>query len=192
MKQRPPRRSRSAAANGSPPSRRWQALGARAGKPVAILRLAGFTGRARTRWCKSRAAAPGASTSRGRCSTASTSPTSRRRSTRAFARRADGVIQRHRRRADARRACRSPSRRSCWASRRRRRLLSRRPQRKCRRWRCRSMARASACGTPGSRASLACAALSDLSRGHARAVGERRRPLRTLTSTRRAAAAGPQ
>ena len=73
-----------------------------------------FMAPARTRWCRSRAAARSASTSPDRCSTASMSPTSRRRSTRR-SRAAPTVCSMSPTTSQRRRACRSHSQPNCLA-----------------------------------------------------------------------------
>ena len=87
-----------------------------------------------TRSCRSRAAMPGASSSPARSSTASTSPTSPRRSMRRWRARppASSTSPTTSR---ARPAIRSCSRRSFWAAIRRRKFPSQKPRRRCRRWR---------------------------------------------------------
>ena len=151
----------------------WAALGRRAGKPVAILRLSGIYGPGQNAFVQAEsAAARNASTSRARCSTASMWPTSRRRSTRRSPASANGVFNVTDDKP-TRRAYRSHSRPNCSASRRRRKSRSPKPRKGCRRWRCRFMARASACGTTALKRELGVAlALSELSRRIARAVRE--------------------
>ena len=70
----------------------WLDFGARHNIAVAILRLAGIYGPGKTRWCRSRAAAPAASSSPARSSTASMSATSPEAIDAAFTRRASGIF----------------------------------------------------------------------------------------------------
>ena len=93
-----------------------------------------FMGRGATRSCRSRAAMRGASSSPARSSTASMSPTSRRRSMRRW-RAGPPASSTSPTTSRARPAIRSCSRRSFWVAIRRRKFPSQKPRRRCRRWR---------------------------------------------------------
>ncbi len=153
MRQRPPRRSRSGAASGSRPSRPGQRSAPVRENRSRSCGSQGFTGRDKTRSCRSRAAPQSASTSPDRCSTAFMSPTSRRRSMRR-SRGAQMACSMSPTTSRRRRARRSRWPQNCSASRRRRKFHSRTPPGACRRWRYRFMARASACSNAKLRGEL--------------------------------------
>ena len=140
-------RQRARKPRASRPRATWLALGEAHGRPAQVFRLAGIYGPGRSAHRQAaRRARRGASSSRGRCSTASMSTTSRSVLAASIARPRRGRhLQRHRRRAGAAAGRRRLRRRAAGHRRRRRRCRSRRPI--SRPWRAASMATTAASPT---------------------------------------------
>ena len=114
--------------------RAWQRLGARAAPPSPSCASPASTDPDRMLWSRSSRETRAGSSSPARSSTASTSPTSRRRSTRPLPARS-AASSTSPTTSRARPAIRSPSPRNCSAAIRRRKSRSRKPRRCSRRWR---------------------------------------------------------